>query len=85
MTPARSASRVVPLRDDVSPATTVDLDQPTIDAREVAVLLRVNVDTVYDLIRSDEMPSGLQPIKVGRLLRWPTQRVVDALGLGPVC
>ncbi len=85
MTPAHDARRVVPLRDGASPTITVDLDQPTIDAREVAILLRVNVDTVYDLVRSGQMPPGLQPIKVGRLLRWPTQRVVHALGLGPVC
>lgn len=52
---------------------------PTIDADVMAELLGCSRWTVYDLARRGELP--VAPLKMGRRLRWPTLKVLDALGL----
>lgn len=53
----------------------------TLDARGVADLLGVSTASVYDAARSHALPPGLEPIRIGRRMHWPTARVLDALGL----
>lgn len=62
----------------------IDLSKPTLGADDVAALLGVAPWTVYHHARAGDLPPGLEPIKVERALRWPTRRVVEALGLGAV-
>ena len=41
-------------------------DEPLLRARQVAVLLKIQLGTVYELVRS----GGLPAIRVGRLMRF---------------
>jgi predicted DNA-binding transcriptional regulator AlpA len=50
---------------------------PTLGAEEVAWLWGCSKWQIY--AHSDELP--VKPIRVGRLLRWPTARVLASLGL----
>ena len=89
MTAAPQSSRVVRLHDSAPTlgsitvgGHTVDLSKSVLNVEDVAALLDVAVWTVYEHVRAGDLPSGLEPIKVGRCLRWPTRYVLDELGLG---
>ena len=52
-----------------------------LDANEVAALTGLSRWKIYEACRAGELPEGLEPIRVGRRLLWPTARVLAALGL----
>jgi predicted DNA-binding transcriptional regulator AlpA len=55
----------------------IDLTRPTLRAEEVAAVWDLNVWTVYE--HQAELP--VQPIRVGRCLRWPTKSVLATVAL----
>jgi excisionase family DNA binding protein len=56
--------------------------KPTLDTVEAAALLGTSSRTLYELVRRGEAP--IEPLRLGARLRWPTQRLLDLLGLsGP--
>lgn len=52
---------------------------PTLSTDEAAELLGTTADTLRDLLHRGEVP--LQPIRLGRVLRWPTAELLRVLGL----
>jgi predicted DNA-binding transcriptional regulator AlpA len=60
---------------------TVNLKKPTLDADEVATLLDVSTWTLYEQVKKETLPPELMPLRVGRAMRWPTSRVISALGI----
>jgi hypothetical protein len=52
---------------------------PTLTTDETAVLLRVSTEHLWALARSGQAP--VEPIRVGRRLRWPTAKVLGVLGI----
>lgn len=52
---------------------------PTLTAAETAELLGVHVESLRALVRRGEAP--VCPLHVGRVLRFPTAKVLEALGL----
>jgi predicted DNA-binding transcriptional regulator AlpA len=53
----------------------------TLTSEETAELLGVSVDHVWALAREGSAP--VAPLKLGRVYRWPTARLLALLGLGP--
>lgn len=51
---------------------------PTLKAPQVADLWGVSVDTLYETVRAGTCP--VQPLRIGRTLRWPTRSVLRSLG-----
>lgn len=55
-------------------------DLPTVlDTETAADLLGISADTLWRLAREGEAP--IEPLRLGRALRWPTARLLDLLGL----
>lgn len=55
-------------------------DLPLVVGTDVAAdMLGIDVDTLRRLVREHRSP--VEPITCGRVLRWPTARLLDALGL----
>jgi predicted DNA-binding transcriptional regulator AlpA len=54
--------------------------QPTLTTEEAAALFGVSKWLLYELAKKDEAP--VVPLHLGRCLRWPTARVLAAVGLG---
>lgn len=54
-------------------------ERPTLTTIETAELFDVNAETLLRLARRGEAP--VEPLRLGRALRWPTARVLEALGL----
>jgi hypothetical protein len=52
---------------------------PTVDTHKAAVLLGISKDLLYELQRRGEAP--VEPLRLGRRLRWPTARLLDLIGL----
>ncbi len=52
---------------------------PTLTSAEAAELLGVSVDHLWELARSGEAP--VAPLRLGRILRWPTAPLLALLGL----
>jgi predicted DNA-binding transcriptional regulator AlpA len=50
-------------------------------SEETAELLGVSVDHLWALAREGTAP--VEPLKLGRVYRWPTARLLALLGLGP--
>jgi predicted DNA-binding transcriptional regulator AlpA len=48
---------------------------------ELARFLGVSEDHVWSMAREGTAP--IQPLKLGRVYRWPTARLLTLLGLGP--
>ncbi len=61
--------------DDVASLPTV------MDAGQTAAIFDCSVDHLYDLVRRGEAP--VEPIRLGRSLRWPTLPVLRLLGVRP--
>lgn len=53
----------------------------TLEADQVAELLGISKWTLYELNRRGEAP--VQPLHLGRTLRWPTAAVLRVLGIDP--
>lgn len=53
----------------------------TIGAPEVADLMGVPRWSVYEAARNGTLPPGLEPIRIGRRMYWPTVRVLELMGL----
>lgn len=51
----------------------------TLTTAEAAELLGVSVDHLWELARSGEAP--VAPLRLGRIYRWPTPRLLALLGL----
>lgn len=60
-----------------------DLDRlpPTLDTETAAELLGVSRGTLWASARDGDAP--VEPIRVGRRLRWPTRKILDLLGVSP--
>lgn len=56
----------------------VDLP-PTLDTHQAAELLGVGVDHLWRLARQRSAP--VEPLRLGRALRWPTKPLLERLGL----
>jgi predicted DNA-binding transcriptional regulator AlpA len=56
--------------------------RPTIGAEEAFRLLGCGRTVGYELIRQGTFP--VQVLRLGRVIRIPTARLLDLLGLGPV-
>ncbi len=52
---------------------------PTLDAKVVADMLGCSIWALYDSVKAGACP--VEPLRVGRKLRWPTVLVLRALGL----
>lgn len=55
---------------------------PTLTTDELADLLGVSTDHLYKLVREGQAP--VEPLRLGRALRWPTAKVVALLGLDDI-
>jgi len=56
---------------------------PTLSTRQAAEVLGVSVDHLYDVRRESPADLPVQPIELGRALRWPTAPLLRALGVEP--
>lgn len=58
-----------------------DLTQlaPTLSTEEAAEIFGVGVDHLWHLARSGTAP--VEPLRLGRKLRWPTRLVLAAVGI----
>jgi predicted DNA-binding transcriptional regulator AlpA len=54
---------------------------PTLATGETAELYGVSRDHLWALAREGRAP--VEPLRLGRTLRWPTALVLESLGLGP--
>jgi predicted DNA-binding transcriptional regulator AlpA len=54
---------------------------PTISTEETAEIWGVGVDHLWALVRAGKTP--VEPLKLGRKLRWPTAKVLASIGLEP--
>lgn len=54
---------------------------PVLDARQLARLCGVHIETIYDGAKAGTLP--VPPFKIGRALRWPTATVLESLGIRP--
>lgn len=54
-------------------------EQPTMAATEVAEVWGCSAWAVYEMVRSQTCP--VEPLRLGRKLRWPTARVLASVGL----
>ena len=52
---------------------------PTLDAETVAGLFGQGTDSLYDQVRAGTCP--VTPLKLGRRYRWPTVKILEALGV----
>lgn len=52
---------------------------PTLSTEQAAQLLGISTDLAYELVRRGEAP--VEPLRLGRRLRWPTARLLAVLGL----
>lgn len=56
------------------------LDLPAaLDTKEAADLLGCSADLLWKLAREGDAP--VEPVRLGRALRWPTARLLELLGL----
>ena len=53
------------------------VERPTLTVTEAAVILQISRSTLYDALRTGDVPS----IRIGRRLLVPTARLRDLLGL----
>jgi len=62
---------------------TINLDDlpATLTTHEVAELTRTTADHWWKLARDGTAP--LQPLRLGRQLRWPTRPILELLGVDP--
>lgn len=85
MTRADASSRLaaLPERHDVGRLTLDDLRDlaPTLSTEQVAALLGCSPWTLYEAVRGGRAP--VEPIRVGRVLRWPTLLILQRLGVDP--
>ena len=68
-----------PISTEKIMATQRDLDRQTLTVIEAAQVLGVNPRTIYEAIGRDECPA----IRVGRVIRIPTDRFLAHYGLEP--
>jgi len=54
---------------------------PTLSTEEAAGLLGVTPYVLYKQVKAGTAP--IEPIRLGRLLKWPTKNLLDLLGLSP--
>ena len=54
------------------------VERPTLSVEETAAILQISRSTLYDALRTGEIPC----IRVGRRVLVPTARLRDLLGLG---
>lgn len=54
-------------------------ERPTLSSSEAAGMFDVSTETLLRLARKGEAP--VEPLRLGRALRWPTARILEALGL----
>lgn len=54
---------------------------PTLSTEEVAGMFGCGVDHLWRLAREGSAP--VEPLRLGRKLRWPTAKVLASLGLDP--
>ena len=59
----------------------VDELAPTLSTDEAADLFGCTPDTLYELVKRGEAP--VEPLRLGRRLRWPTRKVLAVLGIEP--
>lgn len=52
---------------------------PTLSTEQAAEVFGVSVDHLWGLVRIGAAP--VEPLKLGKRLRWPTARVLAAVGL----
>lgn len=62
------------------PAELADLP-PTLDTSAAAELFGVSTDHLWALAREGRAP--VEPLRLGRTLRWPTAKVLAVLGIEP--
>jgi predicted DNA-binding transcriptional regulator AlpA len=55
-------------------------ETPTLNAKQVAELWGVSDWQVYETHKRGECP--VEPLTIGRCLRWPTAKVLASVGLG---
>lgn len=51
----------------------------TLDAKEAAAVLGVSTWTLYETVKAGTCP--VEPLRVGKRLRWPTALVLRAVGI----
>jgi excisionase family DNA binding protein len=54
---------------------------PTLTTDQAAELLGTTAETLYRLVQAGQAP--VEPLRLGRVLRWPTALVLEVLGLAP--
>jgi predicted DNA-binding transcriptional regulator AlpA len=54
---------------------------PTLDAHQFAEIVGCSAWTVYELVKRGECP--VKPLRLGRALRFPTLKVLEAIGISP--
>ena len=54
---------------------------PTLSTEEAAAVWHVSVDHLWHLARQGTAP--IEPLRLGRALRWPTVAVLRSVGLDP--
>lgn len=52
---------------------------PTLDTPQAAELLGIGADHLWKMAREGTAP--VEPLRLGRKLRWPTARLFDLLGI----
>lgn len=62
----------------------VDLGIPgplpaVLSAAQVAAVLRMSTWKLYRCVRDETLPTGLQPLPIGKPLRWSTSAVLSVL------
>lgn len=62
-----------------------DLDAlpATLNTSQAAELLGISRDHLWALARAGDAP--IEPLRLGRALRWPTARLAALLGIEPTC
>lgn len=53
----------------------------TVDTKTAAAWLGVGYETLLDAVKRGEAP--VKPIRVGKVLRWPTAHLIELLGCEP--
>jgi predicted DNA-binding transcriptional regulator AlpA len=54
---------------------------PTLDTHQAAEILGCSADHLWALVREDQAP--IEPLRLGRKLRWPTARLLALVGIDP--
>lgn len=68
------------------PAKTIDRAEiatfgPTLDGRTVAGLFGISYYLLLEMTKAGSFP--VEPLRLGRKLRWPTAKLLDVLGIPP--